>query len=60
MMMALRKLVAGNWKMNGSLAALAELDAVAVAASAQPSVDVAVCPPFTLIAGAGDRRTGLS
>ena len=50
--MALRKLVAGNWKMNGSLAGLAELDAIAVAARAQPSVDVAICPPFTLIAPA--------
>ncbi|MGO1304820.1 MAG: triose-phosphate isomerase, partial [Sphingomonas parapaucimobilis] len=27
--MARRKLVAGNWKMNGSRAALAELDAIA-------------------------------
>ena len=31
--MALRKLVAGNWKMNGSLASLAELDAIAGAGS---------------------------
>jgi triosephosphate isomerase len=56
--MALRKLVAGNWKMNGSLAALAELDGIAAAARANPSVDVAICPPFTLIAAAvarGDR-----
>jgi len=50
--MALRKLVAGNWKMNGSLAALAELDAIALAAGANPAVDVAICPPFTLIAPA--------
>jgi len=56
--MALRKLVAGNWKMNGSLSALAELDGIAAAAHANPSVDVAICPPFTLIAAAvarGDR-----
>ena len=32
-----RKLVAGNWKMNGDLAALAELDDIAVAAAAMPS-----------------------
>ena len=50
--MALRKLVAGNWKMNGSLAALAELDPIAAAAKALPTVDVAICPPFTLIAPA--------
>jgi triosephosphate isomerase len=53
--MALRKLVAGNWKMNGSLAALAELDAIAAVAKANPSVDVAICPPFTLIAAATAR-----
>ena len=44
-----RMLVAGNWKMNGSHAALAELDAIAASAAASPSVDAAICPPFTLI-----------
>ena len=58
--MALRKLVAGNWKMNGSMASLAELDAIAAAAQAQPSVDVAVCPPFTLIAPAAARTPALA
>ena len=58
--MALRKLVAGNWKMNGSLGSLAELDAIAAAAAAQPSVDVAVCPPFTLIAAAVNRVPALA
>lgn len=47
----LRKLVAGNWKMHGSIAALAELDAIAAAAKGR-DVDVAICPPFTLIAPA--------
>src|SRR5215203_5855718 len=42
MIMALRKLVAGNWKMNGSLASLTELDAIAAAAKAQPAIDVAI------------------
>jgi triosephosphate isomerase (TIM) len=50
--MALKKLIAGNWKMNGSLAALAELDAIAAAAQGARNIDVAVCPPFTLIAAA--------
>ena len=54
-----RKLVAGNWKMNGSLAALVELDAIAAAASANPAVDVAICPPFTLIGPALARVPGL-
>jgi triosephosphate isomerase len=44
-----RKLIAGNWKMNGSRAGLAELDGIAAAAVAAPGVDVAICPPFTLI-----------
>ena len=56
----LRKLVAGNWKMNGSLAALAELDTIAEAARATPSADVAVCPPFTLIVPAIQRAPGLA
>jgi triosephosphate isomerase len=53
--MTRRKLVAGNWKMNGSLTQLAELDAIAAAARANPHVDVAICPPFTLIAPAAAR-----
>jgi triosephosphate isomerase len=55
-----RKLVAGNWKMNGSLAALAELGAIAEAARAAGGVDVALCPPFTLIAPAVARSGGLA
>ena len=47
-----RKLIVGNWKMNGSLSALAELDGIAATARAHPAVEVAVCPPFTLIAAA--------
>lgn len=56
--MALRKLVAGNWKMNGSLAALVELDEIAAAASG--SVDVAICPPSTLVGPAVARQPGLA
>ena len=55
--MALRKLVAGNWKMNGSLAGLAELDAIAALASG--AVDVAICLPATLIGPAARRQPGL-
>ncbi len=58
--MALRKLVAGNWKMNGSRGALAELDAIAAAADGNPGLDVAICPPFTLIAPAVAAAPGLS
>jgi triosephosphate isomerase len=55
-----RKLVAGNWKMNGSLAALTELGPVAEAARAAAGVDVAICPPFTLIASAVARSGGVA
>jgi triosephosphate isomerase (TIM) len=50
-----RKLIAGNWKMHGSLETLAELDAVARATAEAPTVDVAVAVPFTLIAPAAQR-----
>jgi len=55
-----RKLIVGNWKMNGSLAALAELGAIAEAARAAAGADVAICPPFTLIAPAAARGGGLA
>ncbi|HEY0148734.1 MAG TPA: triose-phosphate isomerase [Allosphingosinicella sp.] len=54
-----RKLVAGNWKMNGSLAQLAELSRIAAAARAASGADVAICPPFPLIAAAVTRSGGL-
>lgn len=56
--MSLAKLIAGNWKMNGSLASLEELDAIA-AAAAEHGVDVAICPPATLIAAAVARTPQL-
>jgi triosephosphate isomerase (TIM) len=52
-----RKLIAGNWKMNGSVAALAEIDAIA--ADVPDSVDIAICPPFTLIAHACGRGVAI-
>jgi triosephosphate isomerase len=55
-----RKLIVGNWKMNGSLAALAELSPIAAAAREAGGVDVAICPPFTLIAPAAARASGLA
>lgn len=56
--MTRRKLVAGNWKMFGSRAALSELDGIEAAAKAAPGVDVAVAVPFTLIEHAA--KHGLS
>ena len=43
-------LVAGNWKMNGTLASLNEVEALqAKLAGVSPACDVMICPPFTLI-----------
>lgn len=47
--MALRKLVAGNWKMHGLSSDLAEIKAIADAARDYPQVDVALCVPAILI-----------
>jgi triosephosphate isomerase len=47
--MAVRKLVVGNWKMHGTSADLAEVNAIASAASGHPGVDVGLCVPATLI-----------
>ena len=47
--MARRKYVVGNWKMNGLAAALGEAQAIFAAAKDHGAVDVALCPPFTLI-----------
>ena len=48
-----RKLAAGNWKMNGSLAALAEIEALAPNVTAA-GPEVVLCPPATLLSRATD------
>jgi triosephosphate isomerase len=45
-----RPLVAGNWKMNGLRASVAELARIAQAARELAAVDILVCPPATLVA----------
>ena len=47
--MALKKLVAGNWKMHGVSADLEEIRAIAAASRQYPQVDVALCVPAILI-----------
>jgi triosephosphate isomerase len=47
--MALKKLVAGNWKMHGLSSSVAEIEAIARAAGEYPEVDVALCVPAILI-----------
>lgn len=53
-------LVAGNWKMNGLRAALAELVTVreACATGASGRADVALCVPATLVMAAAERASG--
>ncbi len=45
----MKKLAAGNWKMNGNAAALAEVTAL-LAAHPAPACEMLLCPPATLIA----------
>ncbi|MEM1163290.1 MAG: triose-phosphate isomerase [Pseudomonadota bacterium] len=52
-----RRLAAGNWKMNGTGAALSELGAL-MAAHPTPRVDLLICPPVSLLHRAADRVTG--
>ncbi len=55
-----RPLVAGNWKMNGLAASLAELSATrrGVDAGAAGPAEVALCPPATLLAQAAYHLRG--
>ncbi|MEO1169322.1 MAG: triose-phosphate isomerase [Pseudomonadota bacterium] len=57
--MTRRKLIAGNWKMNGHIDHLRELHGIEKAAKTHANLDVAICPPATLIAPAVARVPGL-
>jgi triosephosphate isomerase len=53
MIMARRPLIAGNWKMNGASAALAEIETLAEAVrSGHDDADIVICPPSTLLMAA--------
>ncbi len=57
----IRPLIAGNWKMNGLRAQLAEALRVRDAVSApapDPKTDVMICPPATLVAPLADAAKG--
>ncbi|NIJ36623.1 triosephosphate isomerase [Sphingopyxis panaciterrae] len=56
--MARRKYVVGNWKMNGLAAAMGEAEAIFAAAKGHAAVDVAICPPFTLIGAMAAAQPG--
>ena len=49
--MSRRPLIAGNWKMNGVKASIAEADTIveSLAADGAPHAEVLICPPFTLL-----------
>ena len=47
--MALKNLVAGNWKMHGVSSDLAEIKTIADGSRQYPQVDVALCVPAILI-----------
>ncbi|MEM9427488.1 MAG: triose-phosphate isomerase [Pseudomonadota bacterium] len=53
----MKKLAAGNWKMNGLAEALSEIDALA-AAHRSPACEVLICPPATLLSRLSDRASG--
>ncbi len=55
----IRPLIAGNWKMNGLKASIAEFDAMlAGAAEVAAKADLLVCPPATLVAAFAERARG--
>ena len=56
--MGRRKLVAGNWKMNGMKSHLAEIEAIGRIAAERPVVEVGICVPATLIMAAAERKGG--
>ena len=58
--MALRKLVAGNWKMHGQAADVDEIKEIAAASRAYPVVDVALCVPAILIERASRAVSGFA
>jgi triosephosphate isomerase len=55
--MSRRKLIAGNWKMNGLRASVAELDRV-IDRAADAGCDLMLCPPFTLVGLFATRAAG--
>ncbi len=55
----MRKLAAGNWKMNGTAASLGEVAALA-AAHPDPSCEVLICPPATLLSRMSEATAGTS
>ncbi len=54
-----RALVAGNWKMNGTLGSIGELgDGILQEAGGVADTEIAVCPPFVYLSAVADRIRG--
>ncbi|MDU8910607.1 triose-phosphate isomerase [Aestuariicoccus sp. MJ-SS9] len=53
-----RKLAAGNWKMNGTTEALAEIEALGAVTGG--AAEVLICPPATLVAAAARNCAGVA
>ena len=57
---AIRPLIAGNWKMNGLKASMAEFEAMLKGASeVAAKADLLVCPPATLITAFAEKARGV-
>ncbi|SCB34781.1 triose-phosphate isomerase [Rhizobium multihospitium] len=53
----MKKLIVGNWKMNGLASSLAEIEALK-GLTGEAACDIVVCPPFTLVEKAVERARG--
>ncbi len=53
-----RKLVAGNWKMNGLRSALPEVQAIVAGVRGLGRVDLVICPPATLASSVAEALLG--
>lgn len=59
MTVAIRPLIAGNWKMNGLKASIAEFEAmIAGASTVSGKADLLICPPATLVAAFAAKAGG--
>src|ERR1700754_5066225 len=55
----IRPLIAGNWKMNGLKASMAEFDAMLAGAGAfAGKADLLLCPPATLVGAFAEKTKG--
>ncbi|SNY93675.1 triosephosphate isomerase [Cohaesibacter sp. ES.047] len=56
--MSIKPLVAGNWKMNGLKASVAELEALVAGFDLADKVETMICPPATLVVPFAEKTAG--